>query len=108
MELTEKGTMLEEQLTAEQRARIARAYREAGAEAVDGFRKVMLGIIGGEDDRKRFERCVDRLVAIVRGELPDQDVESDLAAAVDAVAIMEAAYASDRARTWTPVEHPLG
>lgn len=56
MELTEKGTTLEEQLTAEQRARIARAYREAGAEAVEGFRKVMLGIIGGEDDRKRFER----------------------------------------------------
>ncbi len=56
MELTGKGTTLEKQLTAEQRARIASAYREAGAEAVEGFRKVMLGIIGGEDDRRRFER----------------------------------------------------
>ncbi len=56
LELTAKGRALEEQLSVEQRARIARAYREAGAEAVEGFRKVMLGIIGGENDRLRFER----------------------------------------------------
>ncbi len=54
--LTARGIALEERLSAEQRARIARAYREAGAEAVEGFRKVMLGIIGAEEDRKRFER----------------------------------------------------
>ncbi len=52
--LTEKGAELERQLSAEQRARIARAYRAAGAQAVEGFRKVMLGIIGREEDRRRF------------------------------------------------------
>lgn len=51
--LTEKGIELERQLTERQRARIARAYREAGAEAVEGFRKVMLGLIE-EEDRARF------------------------------------------------------
>ena len=34
--LTGKGVALERQLTATQRARIARAYREAGAQAVEG------------------------------------------------------------------------
>ncbi len=53
LELTEKGVALERQLTEEQRQRIARAYREAGAEAVQGFRKVMLGLID-EKDRARF------------------------------------------------------
>jgi DNA-binding MarR family transcriptional regulator len=54
LHLTEKGSELERQLSAEQRARIARAYRAAGAQAVEGFRRVMLGIIGREDDRRRF------------------------------------------------------
>ncbi|MCK6454280.1 MAG: MarR family transcriptional regulator [Alphaproteobacteria bacterium] len=54
LHLTEKGAELERQLSAEQRARIARAYRAAGAQAVEGFRRVMLGIIGREDDRRRF------------------------------------------------------
>lgn len=54
LRLTEKGRELERQLTADQRARFARAYREAGAEAVDGFRKVMLGLISRDDDRERF------------------------------------------------------
>jgi DNA-binding MarR family transcriptional regulator len=56
LELTEKGIELERQLSENQRQRIAKAYREAGAQAVEGFRKVMLGIIGGEADRRRFER----------------------------------------------------
>ncbi len=56
LELTEKGTELERQLSETQRQRIARAYREAGAQAVEGFRKVMTGIIGGDADRRRFER----------------------------------------------------
>ena len=54
--LTAKGIELERQLSENQRARVARAYREAGAQAVEGFRKVMLGIIGAPDDRARFER----------------------------------------------------
>jgi len=57
LELTDKGRALEERLSAEQRTRIARAFREAGAEAVEGFRKVMLGIIASEDDRRRFVRA---------------------------------------------------
>jgi DNA-binding MarR family transcriptional regulator len=56
LELTPKGIALERQLSENQRQRIARAYREAGAEAVTGFRRVMLGIISGAADRKRFER----------------------------------------------------
>ena len=56
LELTEDGYALDEEVSAEQRARIARAFREAGAESVEGFRKVLIGIIGSEDDRERFER----------------------------------------------------
>ncbi|MDP6389934.1 MAG: MarR family transcriptional regulator [Alphaproteobacteria bacterium] len=56
LELTEKGRELERQLTQNQRERIARAYREAGADAVEGFRKVMLGVMSSDGDRDRFER----------------------------------------------------
>jgi DNA-binding MarR family transcriptional regulator len=56
LELTERGVELERRLSENQRQRIARAYREAGAAAVEGFRRVMLGIITNEEDRKRFER----------------------------------------------------
>ena len=56
LDLTPKGRELERQLSAPQRARVANAYRQAGAEAVEGFRKVLLGIIADEDDRRRFER----------------------------------------------------
>lgn len=51
LNLTEKGQALERQLSEEQRERIARAYREAGAEAVEGFRAVMAGIT---DEKDRF------------------------------------------------------
>ncbi|MFM2044738.1 MAG: HTH-type transcriptional regulator PetP [Pseudomonadota bacterium] len=51
--LTEKGLELERQLSDAQRARFARAYRAAGAEAVEGFRTVMLGIMD-EEDRSKF------------------------------------------------------
>ena len=56
LELTEKGRQLEQRLTRDQRERIARAYREAGAEAVEGFRKVLLGVMSTTEDRLRFER----------------------------------------------------
>ena len=56
LELTHKGIELERQLSENQRQRIAKAYREAGAQAVEGFRKVMLGIIGNDADRRRFDR----------------------------------------------------
>ena len=53
--LTDKGVDLERQLSQTQRDRIARAYRAAGADAVEGFRRVMLGIVN-EEDRTRFDR----------------------------------------------------
>ncbi len=53
LELTPKGVNLERQLTETQRARIAAAYRAAGAEAVEGYRKVLLGMIN-EVDRRKF------------------------------------------------------
>jgi DNA-binding MarR family transcriptional regulator len=48
LELTEKGALLERQLSETQRQRIARAYREAGAEAVEGFRTVLIGIMDAD------------------------------------------------------------
>jgi DNA-binding MarR family transcriptional regulator len=56
LELTAKGVELERQLSENQRQRISRAYAEAGAHSVEGFRKVMLGIISDEADRARFQR----------------------------------------------------
>jgi DNA-binding MarR family transcriptional regulator len=52
LELTEKGVDLERQLSETQRQRIARAYKMAGAEAVEGFRKVMMGMLDDEDRAK--------------------------------------------------------
>jgi DNA-binding MarR family transcriptional regulator len=43
--LSAAGADLEAQLTEGQSRRLARAYRQAGAEAVEGFRKVLLGLI---------------------------------------------------------------
>jgi len=54
LELTPKGRDLERRLSEPQRSRIANAYRQAGSRAAEGFREVMLGIIAGEDDRRRF------------------------------------------------------
>jgi DNA-binding MarR family transcriptional regulator len=55
LDLTSKGRELERQLSEPQRVRVANAYRRAGARAVEGFRKVLLGIIADQDDRRRFE-----------------------------------------------------
>ncbi len=54
LELTDRGQDLERQLTENQRRRMARAYRNAGAESVAGFRTVLRSLID-EQDRKRFE-----------------------------------------------------
>jgi DNA-binding MarR family transcriptional regulator len=56
LELTDSGRELEHRLLALQRARVGAAYRNAGAQAVEGFRKVLLGIIASDGDRRRFER----------------------------------------------------
>jgi DNA-binding MarR family transcriptional regulator len=52
--LTVKGVELERRLTANQRERIAQAFRAAGADAVQGFNLVLHGIIDPED-RRRFD-----------------------------------------------------
>ena len=46
--LTEAGWALERRLFEQQRERLAHAYREAGGPAVDGFRRVMRGIMDAE------------------------------------------------------------
>ena len=56
LELTPSGTELERRLSENQRQRVAKAYREAGAQAVEGFRKVMLGIMTNDADRAKFLR----------------------------------------------------
>jgi DNA-binding MarR family transcriptional regulator len=55
LELTAKGGDLERRLSEKQRALIARTYRAAGAEAVEGYRKVLLGMLDSLD-RAKFER----------------------------------------------------
>jgi DNA-binding MarR family transcriptional regulator len=57
LDLTIQGRELERQLSAPQRARVANAYSQAGAQAARGFRKVLLGIIADERDRRRFGLC---------------------------------------------------
>lgn len=52
--LTQKGVDLERRLTADQRERIADAFRKAGAEAVQGFKLVLHGIIDPAD-RDQFD-----------------------------------------------------
>ncbi len=51
--LTQRGQDLENLLTERQSKLIARAYREAGADAVAGFCTVLRGIIN-DTDRRRF------------------------------------------------------
>jgi len=53
LELTAKGIALEQQLTERQRRRVAQAFREAGPQAVEGFRTVLRSLID-EPDRARF------------------------------------------------------
>ena len=53
LRLTDKGVELERRLTEAQRNRLAKAYGEAGEEAVAGYRQVMLGLLDSAD-RRRF------------------------------------------------------
>jgi DNA-binding MarR family transcriptional regulator len=57
--LTEQGAALEKQLSAVQQARVARAYRQAGAEAVAGYRKVLQGLID-ESVREQVLASINR------------------------------------------------
>ena len=49
LNLTKVGTKLEADLTKRQSIRIAEAYRAAGSPAINGFRKILRGIINVED-----------------------------------------------------------
>jgi DNA-binding MarR family transcriptional regulator len=49
LRLTGKGAGVEAELTALQRTRLARAYREAGPEAVAGFRAVLSGLLAEQE-----------------------------------------------------------
>jgi DNA-binding MarR family transcriptional regulator len=55
LSLSEAGRALERKLWEHQRQRIARSWRGAGPEAVDGFRKVLMGLVESARDRRRFE-----------------------------------------------------
>ena len=57
LHLTAAGIELEAHVSAPQRARVAKAYREAGAVAVDGYRKVLMGLID-EDERAAILRSI--------------------------------------------------
>lgn len=48
LSLTPKGTALERRLFERQRETVMAAYREAGPQAVEGFRRVMRGLMGAE------------------------------------------------------------
>lgn len=57
--LTEQGAALERRLFERQRERLVAAYREAGTAAVDGFRRVMRGIMD-EAARAYMDRAEPR------------------------------------------------
>jgi DNA-binding MarR family transcriptional regulator len=52
--LTEEGRVLNEQLSGRLHRRLATAYRAAGAEAVAGYHKVLLGLVD-EPTRRRLQ-----------------------------------------------------
>ena len=57
--LTKKGKILFGELSGPQKARVAKAYRDAGPEAVDGYRKVLTGLLNAEE-RAAVLRAVER------------------------------------------------
>lgn len=54
LHLTTRGRELESLLSSQQRALMTKAYKEAGPDAVAGFRAVLLGLLD-PDDLKRFQ-----------------------------------------------------
>jgi len=68
LELTGKGRTLENALTDTQRLRLAHAFRESGAEAVEGFRNVLYNLTD-EAYRPRFTGRASGPVADRRGVL---------------------------------------
>ncbi len=56
LSLTEAGDALERRLSQRLMTRLAKAYREAGSQAVEGFRRVLIGLLEDTEERQRFER----------------------------------------------------
>jgi len=62
LSLTPRGEALERRLFERQRDRVMRAYREAGPTAVEGFRRVMRGLMGpnARGELERLEQPAER------------------------------------------------
>ncbi len=56
--LTDRGYQLQSELSVPQKARVVRAYRDAGPEAVAGYRKVLAGLIN-EMERAQILRAIE-------------------------------------------------
>ena len=76
LSLTDKGKALERALSEVQMRRIARAYRDAGIEAVEGFRQVMRGIVDAED-RARVDGHNDHTQWSLKGDAEASESERD-------------------------------
>ncbi|MBL4740875.1 MAG: MarR family transcriptional regulator [Sneathiella sp.] len=58
--LTEEGKKLEQKISTIQRNQVAKAFVEAGGDAVAGYRKVLSGLINEEDREKALSRILER------------------------------------------------
>jgi DNA-binding MarR family transcriptional regulator len=54
LELTAKGREINQQISQIQQQHLDRAYKKAGAQAFNGFRETLLGMIDDQRDRQRF------------------------------------------------------
>jgi DNA-binding MarR family transcriptional regulator len=61
--LTDKGLQLEKQLSSPQLARLAHAFRDAGAQSVAGFREVLMGMLDERDAQLVTELQQHRVAA---------------------------------------------
>ena len=56
LKLTAKGTALEESMWEARRPRLVRAFREAGPDAVMGFRRVLMSLVEDKKTKRSAER----------------------------------------------------
>ena len=59
LSLTSQGLALERAIAARQMTCLQKSFSEAGADAVEGFRQVMLGLVE-EAQRSRFDQILDK------------------------------------------------
>lgn len=58
--LTEEGKKLEQKISTVQRNQVAKAFMEAGGDAVAGYREVLSGLINEKDRDKTLSRILDK------------------------------------------------